>query len=195
MIAIAPELCPNGFCFPVEVPSDSSVAVPVLEGDEEWGGRIEFNPSDWPRNLIGGLLTFHPNYADFHLGFQDEVQPIEFVGLRFGADILHEGITLSSREYPAPGVRYVSTEPSQPWIDVIRFEYDPNEEYEVVLWAEEQGHRYESRWLFYAPKYSQPFPSWTWDDVEKIWQPPVPYPEDGLFYTWNEITQSWDLVE
>ena len=40
----------------------------------------------------------------------------------------------------------------------------------------------------------QPYPSWALDENYK-WQPPVEYPTDGLYYTWNEETTSWDLVE
>jgi hypothetical protein len=43
---------------------------------------------------------------------------------------------------------------------------------------------------FAAP---QPYPSWTLDADAK-WQPPVPYPTDDKFYTWNEETLSWDEV-
>jgi len=41
--------------------------------------------------------------------------------------------------------------------------------------------------VFYPP---QPFPSWHLDDTWN-WQPPVPYPDDGGIYTWDEATQSW----
>jgi len=40
---------------------------------------------------------------------------------------------------------------------------------------------------FYAP---QPYPSWTLDD-DYQWQPPVPYPNDGGEYVWDEATQQW----
>ena len=43
---------------------------------------------------------------------------------------------------------------------------------------------------FYAP---ESFPSWTLDENAQ-WQPPVPYPNDGKFYSWNEETLSWDEV-
>lgn len=42
--------------------------------------------------------------------------------------------------------------------------------------------------VFYAP---QPYPSWTISAPTWIWQPPVAYPTDGKFYTWNEATTSW----
>lgn len=45
---------------------------------------------------------------------------------------------------------------------------------------------------FIAP---QPYPSWTLDNNTADWVAPVPYPTDGKLYTWNESTQSWDLVD
>lgn len=48
--------------------------------------------------------------------------------------------------------------------------------------------------VFYAP---QPYSSWSLDE-NYTWQPPVPYPtiEEGSTdaYSWNEDTQSWDLI-
>ena len=45
--------------------------------------------------------------------------------------------------------------------------------------------------IFIAP---QPFPSWSLDD-NFDWQAPIPMPEDDNLYTWNEETQSWDIIE
>jgi hypothetical protein len=36
----------------------------------------------------------------------------------------------------------------------------------------------------------QPFPSWTLDSNHD-WQPPVPMPDDGKPYDWNEETLTW----
>lgn len=41
----------------------------------------------------------------------------------------------------------------------------------------------------------QPFPSWVSNDFSCLWEAPVPYPDDGGFYVWNEATQSWVQVE
>lgn len=41
---------------------------------------------------------------------------------------------------------------------------------------------------FYGP---QPFPSWILDTETCFWHAPVAYPDDGKYYTWDEITQSW----
>ena len=42
--------------------------------------------------------------------------------------------------------------------------------------------------VFYAP---QPYPSWVISAPSWIWQPPVPYPNDGGNYIWDETTQTW----
>ena len=45
--------------------------------------------------------------------------------------------------------------------------------------------------VFVSP---QPYPSWSLDENHD-WQPPSPKPDDENTYTWNEETQSWDIVE
>lgn len=44
--------------------------------------------------------------------------------------------------------------------------------------------------VFVAP---QPYPSWSLDENHD-WQAPVAMPDDGQPYSWNEETQSWDLI-
>ena len=42
--------------------------------------------------------------------------------------------------------------------------------------------------VFYGP---QPFPSWTVSAPDWIWKAPVPVPNDGKFYNWDEATLNW----
>lgn len=42
--------------------------------------------------------------------------------------------------------------------------------------------------VFYAP---QPFPSWTISGPDWIWKAPVPMPQDGKMYRWDEATLNW----
>jgi len=42
--------------------------------------------------------------------------------------------------------------------------------------------------VFYAP---QPFSSWMLNQSTWLWEPPVPYPNDGLPYSWDETTKNW----
>ena len=44
--------------------------------------------------------------------------------------------------------------------------------------------------VFVAP---QPYPSWSLDENHD-WQAPVAKPEDDNNYSWNEETQTWDLI-
>lgn len=37
----------------------------------------------------------------------------------------------------------------------------------------------------------QPFASWTLDENTCLWNSPIPYPDDGTHYTWDEATTSW----
>ena len=46
--------------------------------------------------------------------------------------------------------------------------------------------------VFYA---QQPFASWTLNETNWQWEPPVAYPDDLKLYRWDEETLSWVEVE
>ncbi len=51
------------------------------------------------------------------------------------------------------------------------------------------GYTYDQeRDAFIPPK---PFESWVLDEATCLWVAPVPYPEDGGEYTWDEETGDW----
>jgi hypothetical protein len=37
----------------------------------------------------------------------------------------------------------------------------------------------------------KPYPSWIGDINTMSWQPPVPYPQDGKYYQWDESIVNW----
>lgn len=45
---------------------------------------------------------------------------------------------------------------------------------------------------FIPPK---PFESWLLNEETCLWEPPIPYPNDGNMYYWDEDTLSWVLVD
>lgn len=54
------------------------------------------------------------------------------------------------------------------------------------------GYTYdEQRDAFTPPK---PYPSWILNEFSCLWESPVPYPNDDTMYTWNEESQTWDLI-
>jgi hypothetical protein len=44
---------------------------------------------------------------------------------------------------------------------------------------------------FIPPK---PYPSWVLNTQTCLWEPPVPYPNDGGKYVWDESTKNWVLA-
>jgi len=62
------------------------------------------------------------------------------------------------------------------------------------------GYTYdEDRDAFIPPK---PFPSWVLNETTCLWEAPVERPEltqeqidNGSYYSWNEETTTWDLIE
>jgi hypothetical protein len=49
----------------------------------------------------------------------------------------------------------------------------------------------EQRDAFISPK---PFNSWVLNEATCRWESPVPYPNDGQDYHWNEQTKNWILI-
>jgi len=77
------------------------------------------------------------------------------------------------------GVHYTDGEPSADQSKALRFNYAGI------------GYSYdENRDAFIPPK---PFESWILDEGICLWQPPLPYPEDGGNYRWDEDLFSWEL--
>jgi hypothetical protein len=56
---------------------------------------------------------------------------------------------------------------------------------EVITEVEFNQRKYDE---FYA---RQPYPSWIWNAETLTWSAPVPYPDDGKSYYWDEPTTSW----
>lgn len=55
------------------------------------------------------------------------------------------------------------------------------------------GYQYDSvRDAFIPPK---PFNSWLLNEETCLWEAPVPYPNDGEIYFWDEETTNWVQVE
>lgn len=49
----------------------------------------------------------------------------------------------------------------------------------------------EQRDAFIPP---QPFSSWILNEETCLWNPPIPYPQDGNLYEWNNEQLNWVLV-
>ncbi len=54
------------------------------------------------------------------------------------------------------------------------------------------GYSYDAQRDAFIPQ--KPYASWVLNEQTCLWESPVPYPNDGGRYTWNESTQTWDAV-
>jgi hypothetical protein len=93
-----------------------------------------------------------------------------------------EGFTVKQTSYNTRGgVHYTDGQPSEDQTKALRFNYAGI------------GFTYDpERDAFIPPK---PFESWVLDEDTCLWVAPLPYPEDGATYTWNEELQEWTAVE
>ena len=128
-----------------------------------------------------------PTYADLFIGFTDDAPVVEFKDLKFKYELKRDGNIKQYGVFPPANTRYVRSD--QPYIVVERLNLKTETEYELYLWAENGGEAFETTVSFTTPRPEQPYPSWDWDGEK--WNPPVPYPDDDKYYTWDEETQSW----
>ena len=55
------------------------------------------------------------------------------------------------------------------------------------------GYTYDSELDAFIPPCV--FSSWVLNTETCDWEPPIPYPNDGGMYTWNELDRSWKQIE
>jgi len=89
-----------------------------------------------------------------------------------------EGYTVKQTSYNTRGgIHYTDGEPSEDQSKALRFNYAGI------------GFTYDAdRDAFIPPK---PFESWELDEATCLWVAPIPYPEDGGRYTWDEDSGDW----
>lgn len=51
------------------------------------------------------------------------------------------------------------------------------------------GYTYDEQLDAFIPP--KPFESWTLNETTCLWQAPIPYPQDGRVYRWDEDTLTW----
>jgi hypothetical protein len=145
-----------------------------------------FETSNW--EVIFDNLQ--PSCADLFIGFTDESPVVEFKNLQFKYELKHNNEILQQGSYPPPNTKYLNSD--QVYLVVERLNLTPETTYELYLWAENDGKAFEKTFEFITPRPAQPYSSWTWNG--EIWEAPVPYPEDGEIYVWEEENQEWILV-
>ena len=133
------------------------------------------------------------NYADLFITFTEEAPVVTFKNLKFGYELSSGKIVIQNNSFPPEGVQYVQSD--QPYLVAERLKLKMETVYNLFLWCENDGKRFEKTFQFTTPRPEQPHGSWVWNDSKKLWEAPVAYPDDGLGYVWDENTTSWVLED
>lgn len=131
--------------------------------------------------------NLNPYYTDLSIGFTNNESVVIFVNLNFGFTLSSNDGILETQSYPPDGLTYIQTD--QEYLVIHRINFQPEKNYSLFLWVENNGIRSEYTYNFVTPRPAQPYPSWIWNGT--TWESPVNYPEDGKIYTWDEDTISW----
>lgn len=132
-----------------------------------------------------------PNFADLLIGFTDDAPVVVFKDLRFGYELRQGENIKKYGVFPPPNVKYVRSD--QEYLTAQRLDFRPEQTYELFMWCENGGERFEDTFTFTTPRPAQPYPSWVWDGEQ--WNSPVPYPDDDKDYYWDEDTTNWVEVQ
>lgn len=148
--------------------------------------RFVGNISDHTWSLASDLLE--PSSANVEIGFISNDGPlVEFDGLSFGIDAVCADKTFSVVE-PPEGVVYVSTD-QETLAAYALADTVSDEEWTFTVWAENAGTPFTDSFVVTVARPASPFPSWIWDNG--AWVAPVPAPQDGKQYRWDEDAQQW----
>ena len=149
----------------------------------------DLNDQNW---IITEENVYAPSF-DLMIGFSKGEPIISFVDLKFGFVFSKGSDVLVEKEYPPEGVRYQRTD--QTYLVSERIKVEQQTDYSLYLWAENENKRIEKTFDISVPRPKKPYESWVWNDRRMMYDPPVPYPNDGNDYTWNEETTSWVVAE
>jgi hypothetical protein len=115
-------------------------------------------------------------------------QTINLKGVEMSLTITADGEQVFNMHLPPAGVRYKQTD--QDILATGQVQWQPDQEISVSAWCKtNSGHDLTAEASFTAPRPAQPYTSWTWENGQ--WVAPVPYPDDGGEYVWDEAAQDW----
>lgn len=142
-------------------------------------------------DLISGWSFSGDAENDFGIRFTDgDAARIYPDGLAFGWTLLVDNKEVKSLSWPPSNIVIRELAPSRLFSYLL--DAAPDDEVTLRVWATNAAVTDENETTFTIPRPAQPFPSWSWQDGE--WVPPVPYPDTGSMFEWNEDSQQWELV-
>lgn len=137
-----------------------------------------FTTKEWAVNTdaLGSI------FCDLMIGFTNSAGTVEFENLMFGYELVNDGQVVKSEWFPPPGITFLSSQNQH--LVSTRLEVNPLKTYELRLWVENFGERFETSYTFTTPEPQ--------DDGETF-ESSRPYPTDGRDYIWNPDGREWVL--
>lgn len=127
------------------------------------------------------------------IGFRDNgKQEVVFNNLSFGITAVC-GDKEVSVSFPEEGVQYISTD--QDIVEGVILETVPDEVWNISVWAENSGKKFQDSFSVTVARPVKLFDSWVWNEDEKMWKAPVDRPNDKKTYVWNEDILNWEFIE
>ena len=113
-----------------------------------------------------------------------------FKNLSFLFRISKDGSTIIEKAYPPSGVKYIETNENymicEP-VDLI-----PGKQYDLYVESTNDGQTYTKTTTLNIPYPEKPYTSWTWNETNRMYEPPVQYPQNSQYlWTWQEIDNTW----
>lgn len=136
--------------------------------------------------------SIDPRYCDMVACLDTTGETLEFSNLSYGITIKNGETVLGEKTFPKEGVSILRSD--QPCLDLYRVQWEADMVVDIDVWMEQTAGRVEGSHQLTVPRPPQPYPSWTWDTVDKVWIAPVPYPDDDKDYYWDEPTLAWKEI-
>jgi hypothetical protein len=127
-------------------------------------------------NIVEQVISVHNNEL-LDNGIESEEKGIQFLKSLYGQDINWKQTSYNTRG----GKHYLSD--NSKLSDTQNKAFRKN--YAGINYIYD-----EARDAFIPPKL---YNSWILNENTCLWEPPIPRPNDGQFYKWNEETLSWNL--
>lgn len=147
-------------------------------------------------NIVNRSWTFEKSEDTtkcFYIGFKNnDGLPIYFDNLSFGISFIKDNKIIAEHKEPISGQNYLFSDQ-----EIIHFFYikelSLGQTYELSIWAENSNTRWEDRFFVTMPYPYKVYESFIWNSDIENWIAPIPYPEDGNIYDWNENKKEWNL--
>ena len=97
---------------------------------------------------------------------------VEFKSLSFGFFLKLNKEVVYQESFPKDSIVYYSTD--QEYLESVKVEdIKADKEYELSVWAVNDGIEYSEIFVFSIPKPKQPGQGWVWNDDGNYWDPPI----------------------